>query len=230
MVGEIIALLFLVFLTQIENMKAMNTRRYLVLSLLAAALMIDYLFPMNISGPVMLGAATFEWDEANGAGQTVTHGRAESNWKNIDDSTTAYTASPIVAGNNSFEKWQYGHFSGTYNQLLNGLWAHTAGVLGTGLTLKASATMTADGDRLAYTTPSTTANALLTLDATTVIAIGSGKAVWFGITSPSAAGKSASSTANPAYTNYLTTQLQTTVAAGAGDTATVTLTLRYDEN
>ncbi len=90
--------------------------------------------------------------------------------------------------------------------------------------------MTADGDRLAYTTPSTTANALLTLDATAVIAIGSGKAVWFGVTSPTTAGKAASSTANPAYTNYLTTQLQTTGSAGAGDTATVTLTLRYDEN
>jgi hypothetical protein len=37
-------------------------------------------------------------------------------------------------------------------------------------------------------------------------------------------------TTNPCYTNFLTTQLQTTSSAAAGDTATVTLTLQYDEN
>jgi len=175
-------------------------------------------------------AATFEFDEANGAGETVTHARTETNWKNIDDSTTAYTSNPISAGNNSFDKWQYGHFSGTYNQILAGLWAHTATAFGTGLTLKASPTMTADGDRLAYATPSTTTNANLTYDATAVTAIGSGKAVWFGATGPASSGKAASTTSNPAYTNYLTTQLQTTGSAAAGDTATVTLTLEYQEN
>ena len=175
-------------------------------------------------------AATFEFDEANGAGETITHARTETNWKNIDDSTTAYSTNPIVAGNNSFDKWQYGHFSGTYNQILNGLWAHTATAFGTGLTLKASKAMTADGDRLAYATPSTTTNANLTYDATAVTAIGSGKAVWFGATGPANSGKAASTTSNPAYTNYLTTQLQTTGSAAAGDTATVTLTLQYDEN
>jgi hypothetical protein len=35
---------------------------------------------------------------------------------------------------------------------------------------------------------------------------------------------------NPCYTNFLTTQLLTTVAAVAGDTATATLTLQYYEN
>jgi hypothetical protein len=64
---------------------------------------------------------------------------------------------------------------------------------------------------------------------TSVIAIGSGVAVCFGATGPYATGKAASTTANPAYTNYLTTQLQVSGAA-AGDTATVTLTLQYDEN
>lgn len=175
-------------------------------------------------------AATFEWDEANGAGETVTHNRSESNWKNIDDSTTAYSSSPITAGNNSFDKWQYGHFSGTYNQILGGLWAHTATAFGTGLTLMASKSMTADADRLAYATPSAATNANLTYDATAVTAIGSGKTVYFGPTGPATAGKAASTTSNPAYTNYLTTQLQTTGSAAAGDTATVTMTLRYQEN
>lgn len=175
-------------------------------------------------------AATFEWDEANGAGETVTHARGEANWKNIDDSTTAYTSNPITAGNNSFSKWQYGHFSGTYNQILAGLFAHTAGAFGAGLTLKGQPAMTADADRLAYSTPGTAALAGLTFDQTPVIAIGSGRAVWFGATGPATSGKAASTTSNPAYTNYLTSQLQTTGAAGAGDTVTATLTLQYDEN
>ncbi len=175
-------------------------------------------------------AATFEWDEANGAGETVTHTRTETNWKNIDDSTTAYTAAPITAGSNSFDKWQYGHFSGTYNQILGGLWSHTAGAFGTGLTLKASPTMTVDADRLAYATPAVATNANLSYDATAVTAIGSGKVVFFGATGPANSGKAASTTSNPAYTNYLTTQLQTTGSAAAGDTATATLTLRYQEN
>lgn len=175
-------------------------------------------------------SATFEYEESNGAGETMTGGRTDVNWKNIDDSTTAYSSSPITAGNNSFEKWQFGHFSGSFNQILNGLWSHTATAFGANLTLKASKTMTADGDRLAYATPSTVTNANLTYDATAVTAIGSGKAVWFGATGPASAGKAASMTTNPCYTNYLTSQLQTAVGAAAGDTAQVTTTLQYDEN
>lgn len=175
-------------------------------------------------------AATFEWDESNAAGQTITHNVTNVNWKNIDDTTTAYTASPITAGNNSFEKWQFGHFSGTFNQISAGLFAHTATALGTGLTLKGAPTMTSDTTDLAYATPATTANANLTTDMTAAIAIASGIAVWFGATSPTAASKAASMTTNPCYTNYLTTQLQTTGSAAAGDTATITLTLQYNEN
>lgn len=175
-------------------------------------------------------AATFEWDEDTGTaagspakGTTRTHGVTNVNWKNIDDSTTAYTSAPITAGNNSYEKWQSGHFSGTYNQILNGKWAHTAGTLGTGLTLKGGVAVT-------YATPGTSANGSLATDMTAAIAIGSGAAVQFGATGPEAAGKAASSVDNPAWSQWLTTQLQTASNAAAGDTATVTLTLQYDEN
>ncbi len=182
-------------------------------------------------------AATFEWEEDNGTqtgsptkGTTRTAARTEANWKNIDDSTTAYSSSPIAAGSNSYEKWQFGHFSGTFNQISAGLFAHTAGALGTGLTLKGTPLISSDGTRLLYTTPSTTANASLTTDMTTAIAIGSGVAVWFGATGPEATGKASSMTTNPCYTNFLTTQLQTSGSAGAGDTTSATLSLRYDEN
>ena len=65
---------------------------------------------------------------------------------------------------------------------------------------------------------------------TTAIAIASGVAVWFGATGPEASGKAASMTTNPCYTGFLPTQLQTTISAGAGDTAIVTFTLQYQEN
>ena len=182
-------------------------------------------------------AATYDWQEDNGAatgspskGTTRTTGRAEANWKNIDDSTTAYTAQPIVAGNNSYQKPMFGKFTGTYNQILNGLFAHTAGAMGTGLTIKGIKAITADTDRWLYTTPATSADANLSIDHTSVIAIGSGIAIWFGATGPEATGKAASVTVNPAYTVFLTHQLQTTGSAAAGDTATATFTLQYDEN
>ena len=182
-------------------------------------------------------AATFEFEEDNGTatgspakGTTRTAARTECNWKNIDDSTTAYTSNPIVAGTNSFQKNQFGHFSGSYNQLLNGLFAHTATAFGTGLTLKGVPHCTGDGDRYIYVTPSTTADTNLTTDMTSAIAIGSGKTVCFSGTGPEATGKASSTVTNPAYTSFLTTQLQTTGSAAAGDTATVTLTLQYDEN
>lgn len=182
-------------------------------------------------------AATFEFERDTGTqtgsptkGTTRTTAVTDTNWKNTDTYGTAYSASPITAGNNSFEIWNFGKFSGTFNQISAGLFAHTSTAFGTGLTLKGTPACTGDGDRLLYTTPSATANANLSTDMTSAIAIGSGVAVCFGATGPEATGKAATMTTNPCYTNYLTTQLQTTGSAAAGDTATVTLTLQYNEN
>ena len=182
-------------------------------------------------------AATFEFDEDTGTqtgsplkGTTRTHGVTNVNWKNSGVISDVYSDFPITAGNNSYDKWQFGHFSGTFNQILSGLFAHTAGAFGTGLTLKGPTAMTVDGDNETYRTPATSANANLSVDMTSVIAIGSGSAVWFGATGPEATGKAASMTTNPCYTNWLATQLQTTASAAAGDTATATLTLQYQEN
>lgn len=180
--------------------------------------------------------ATFAFDRDHGAatgspakGTTRSAGVTDVNWKNSDVEATAYSAAPITDGSNSYENWLFGHFSGSYNEISAGLFAHTATAFGTGLTLKGPPACTGDGDRLLYTTPATTTNANLTTNMTSAIAIGSGVAVCFSATGPEATGKAASTTANPAYTNYLTTQLQTSGAA-SGDTATVTLTLQYNEN
>lgn len=182
-------------------------------------------------------AATFDWQSDHGTatgspakGTTRSTGRTDANWKNTDDAGTAYSSSPITAGNNSYEIWLFGKFTGTFNQILTGKFAHTATAFGSGLTLKGTPACTGDGDRLLYTTPSTSANANLSTDMTSAISISSGVAVFFGATGPEATGKASSSTNATTYTNFLTTQLQTTGSAAAGDTAQVTLTLQYLEN
>ncbi len=182
-------------------------------------------------------AATFDWNRDTGTqtgsptkGTTRSTGVTDTNWKNTDTYATAYSAAPISAGNNSYEIWNFGKFTGSFNQILSGLFAHTSTAFGTGLTLKGPPACTGDGDRLLYTTPSTSANSNLTTDMTTAVSIGSGVAVFFGGTGPEATGKASSSTSSTTYTNYLTTQLQTSASAAAGDTATVTITLQYSEN
>lgn len=181
-------------------------------------------------------SATFAWDEDTGTqtgsplkGTTRTGGVTDTNWKNSGTQGDAYSDFPITDGSNSYDKHQFGHFSGTFNQISSGLYAHTATAFGTGLTLKGVPAMTVDGDNVTYRTPATTANSGLSTDMTSAISIGSGVAVWFGATGPEATGKAASMTTNPCYTNWLTTQLQTS-GASPGDTANVTLSLRYSEN
>jgi hypothetical protein len=184
--------------------------------------------------------ATFNWCEDNGpATGSPSHGTTRSqsstpptdiSWKNTDDAKTGsggtlYSASPVVAGNNSYTKYQYGQFTGSFNQILNSKWsAHTspAGALSTGLTLKGVVTST-------YATPATTANAGLTTDFTTAVAVGSGLSVSFHTTGPE--GSSPSSTLGASgFTQYLATQLQTSSSVAAGDMAAITGTLVYDEN
>jgi hypothetical protein len=183
-------------------------------------------------------AATFDWQEDTGTqtgsplkGTTRTTSIADVNWKNSGVQGDVYSLFPITAGNNSFDKWQFGRFGGTFNQLTAGLYAHITTAFGAGLTLKGPPAMTVDGDNLTYRTPAVTANAALTTDMTAAVAIGSGVAVWFGATGPEAAGKAATVDGSVTrYTNWLATQLQTTVSAVAGDTATVTIELQYEEN
>jgi hypothetical protein len=174
-------------------------------------------------------AATFYWCEDNGAalggspayGTNRTVNVSQVNWKNTDDVATAYTSSPISAGNNSYTKYQFGLFSGTFNQIANVKYAHTTGALGAGLTLK---TVMSSG----YATPGTATNAALTQDMTSTQDVTTGYAVLLHQRGPHYAEFTTLSATG--YTAYMPTQLQTTVAASAGDTALVTISLRFDEN
>ena len=63
--------------------------------------------------------ATFAFSESNGAGQTVTDGILNVNFGNLDSPNLASPNNRVVAGNNAFEKWNRGKFSGTYTTIDN---------------------------------------------------------------------------------------------------------------
>jgi hypothetical protein len=184
-------------------------------------------------------AATFHWCEDNGA-LTASHGTTRSgfgadtnyatdvNWKSVDNCTansgTAYSAAPIVAGQNSYIKYQFGKFVTPFNQILNCKWsARTApsGALASGITLYGKVTST-------YS-PQTTTMTGQTDYTSAPVAIGSGTAVSFSTTGPED-GAPTATLATTGYTQYLASQIITTTAAAAGDMATITATLQYDEN
>lgn len=185
-------------------------------------------------------AATFEFNEDTGTatgspakGTTRTTAVTDCNWKSSGVQATAYTAAPITAGNNSFPKYQFGKFTGSFNQLLNGKFAHTAGTLNAShFTLYGPPA--ASSSMLSYVTPTDATIVSGLIDITSTTAIGSGVAVYFGPTGPEETSTMVASYSRSAsetvFTNYLTTQLDTDTDAPAGDTATVTLTLQYDEN
>jgi len=163
-------------------------------------------------------ASTQTWSEGNGANAaTETTSRAEANWKNIDDSTTAYSSSPITAGNNSFTKYQMLKYAGTWNSL-------------SALTYKVSSNAPATGCSVvaAVVTAGTTPSASASGDSA---ASTSGTAANF--TSSSfgyAAGTSSTTAGGTMYTNAYRTQLQTTGSAAPGDIPTVTITATWTES
>lgn len=171
-------------------------------------------------------AATTNWYEQNGtAAGSPAQGTESSisscDWKSVDDSTTSRASAPVLAGANSYTKYIYLKFSGTFNQVSAVKFAHTAGTLGTGISLKGKITST-------YETPSTSSMSGST-DITSTTTIGSGASVLLSTTGPNGTSTSSSQTTT-CYTQYIVTQVQTTSSASAGDSGTVTLTVQYNEN
>ena len=174
-------------------------------------------------------AATFQWMNDSGTqigsplkGTTRTVDAANNDWKNSGVESEPYSDHPITAGANSYTVFHFAKWSGSFNEVLNGKWAHTAGTLGSNLTLKGVVTST-------YATPTTTTNAALIEDMTSEIAIGSGQDFLFSTYGPEDASPDTSITSE-GYSQYLATQLQTAVGAAPGDIASVTLSVQWDEN
>lgn len=171
--------------------------------------------------------ATAAWYEDNGAATgspskgTTRAATSQCDWKSVDDIATSKNTATIIAGQNSYHKYQFLSFTGTFNSISAGKFAHTAGSLGTGLTLVDKITST-------YAAPATTALSGST-DITSTTAIASGQTVLFATSGPENASPSASISA-AGYSQYIVTQLQTTTGAAAGDIGSQTLTFQWNEN
>jgi hypothetical protein len=164
--------------------------------------------------------STQTWSEFNGASAgTETTSRSEMNLKNIDDSTTAYSAAGglITAGNNSFGKYQALKFAGTWNSLSALTYKINSNAPATGLSIVGSVVT-------AGATPSTSATGDSAMST-------SGLAANFNSSStPYGAGTSSTTAGGTMYANALRLQLQTTSSAAPGDTPTSTITATWTES
>lgn len=167
-------------------------------------------------------AATFQWAQTYGTSPGTATDIGESgnlfNFKDADDATPSnYTSNPITAGNNSYEVWLRGHFTGTFNTVDNlQFWQSTAFSPATGLTLKWKG-----NNQTTYVTPVKTESTVATVAMPT-----SDPA----IANVSIGGSLSGQLTSAGYSDYIVIQLQTTVSASAGDTSTATFTLQYDES
>jgi len=166
-------------------------------------------------------AATFQWSGTYGwgAGTSLDLGVSGNlfNFKTDNDLTdeTDYTSYPITAGNNSYEVWLRGHFTGTFNQIQNLKFWKSAGNYGAGEAIKFVGNVTAFDDPTTADSPYATGNVPTASPGSANVSIG---------------GNLAGVLASAGYSDYMVMQLQTTTAAEAGDTETFTFTLTYDEN
>lgn len=170
--------------------------------------------------------ATANWYEQNGEATGSPAGGVESlitncDWKSVDSATTARTTAPVVAGENSYIKYIYLKFTGTFTQIANVKFAHTAGSLGTGITLMGKISSV-------YETP-TDADISGASDITNATTIGSGASVLLGTSGPNDVSPASSQTST-CYTQYIVSQAQVSGDASAGDSGSVTLSVRYTEN
>ena len=164
-------------------------------------------------------AATVEIDEANGAGETLTHSITNSNMGSADSVNVNAVANPIVPGNRSYIKYQKIHVTamGGSSKIDNlKIWRTTA--LGGAATHVTNARTATYAGALAYATP--VATAVATVDQT------------MPTTEPASAnlGIAASLTGSltiAGSSDYLGHQIVTNATDTAG--ATCTMSYQYDE-
>lgn len=167
-------------------------------------------------------ASTQTWSEGNGTtAGTETGSRAEANWKRIDDSTTAYTSSPINSTNNenSMTKYQMLKYAGTWNSLSALTYKIDNNAPATGLSIVGSVVS-------AGTTPATTSSGDGAMSTTGATANFVASTFGYG------AGTSTSTASGTMYAQALRTQLQTTssYAGGPGDITSRTITASWTES
>jgi selenophosphate synthase len=162
-------------------------------------------------------ASSVTFTEYNGAGATATASRSEMNLKAIDDSTTAYGSSPIVAGNNSMTKYQAAVHTGTYDSLSAAGYKISANNPESGYSIVGSVVTS-------FTTPATTASGDSAMSTSGI------SANFNNSTTPFGTGTSTYTTGGTIYVNALRLQAQTLSSCAPGDTTQETITYYWTEN
>ncbi len=166
-------------------------------------------------------AATLSMIQSNGAGNTLTNVGGSGNawnYQNADVATPAtYAANPILFGNNSYEVWLRAMFTGVFNQIRDlRIWLSTNFSPATGLFLFFR------GTQQIYLQPG---------NGTSSIATSSMPTVDPGSANVSIGGNlSGSIVTSSGMSDYIVTQLRTTVAAPAGDTSFDTMSFSWTES
>lgn len=162
-------------------------------------------------------AASFRWNEYNGAGETETTGISNANCGNSDAPNLVVASYPTQVGANAYDKWlKVDFYGGTFNKVDNFKFWRSDASGGNGAALPTDVLVKGEvgvGADLTYTTPATSSIAASNLASTEAGALSPGPAA--GLT---ATGKS----------YYLHFQLQTGATAATGN-GTFYVTFRYDE-
>lgn len=160
-------------------------------------------------------AATFGFSESNGVGESVTDALSNINFGSTDAPNLNTTTYPITYNTNSYSKYIRAKFTGTWTVISNMKFWKSAGAMGTGETIKASANAT-------YATPATSS----TGDSDIPTSVGASLSVnSFEDQSTIVYGASGVS----GYSDYIRLQMQTTTGTPSGAVAQKTLILQYDE-
>lgn len=164
-------------------------------------------------------AATVEIDESNGVGETVTHNITNSNMGSVDAANLDPVANPVIAGDNTFEKWQkidVTNMGGSSK--IDNLKVWRTGALGGSAVHLTNARTTSYGGAESYATPIDSNSSVATQTMPTSEPASANLGIGGSLTGElTAAGES----------DYLVHQIQT----DAGDTAgsTTTMNYQYDE-
>lgn len=164
-------------------------------------------------------AATVEIDEANGAGETLTHGITNTNMGSTDAANLDADANPIDAGNNSYEKWQKIHVTAMGGSTaIDNLKIWRTGALAGSAVHVTNARETSYGGAETFATPVATDSTIA--DQTMPTSEPTGANLGIG-------GSLAGQLTGTGSSDYLVHQIQ----VDAGDTAgnTTTLNYQYDE-
>lgn len=163
--------------------------------------------------------ATVRVNEANGAGESLTTNITNTNMGSVDSASLDPVANPIVAGQNSYEKYQKIELvSLDGSSEINNLKVWRTGALGANATHLTNARTSAYGGAETYAQPVASASS----KATQTMPTSEPGSANLGI-----GGSLSGALSAPGSSDYLVHQIQTTGSATAGSTST--MNYQYDE-